>query len=618
MREKPIGITDTTLRDAHQSLWATRMRTEDMVPILEKIDKVGYHSLEVWGGATFDAPLRFLDENPWDRLRTIKAHTRNTPLQMLLRGQNLVGYKHYSDDIVKRFVHHSIKNGMNVFRIFDALNDTRNLEIPIEAVKEGGGHVQAAVCYTISPVHTLEHYVETALKFEEMGADSICIKDMAALLSPYRTYKLVRRLKKEINLPIQLHCHYIGGMAPMNYLKAIEAGVDVIDTSSAPLAFGNSQPAVEMLVAALKDTVYDTGLDLELLYEIAEYWETVRSRRCFQRGVTSLTHMKVFSHQVPGGMISNLHSQLQEQKSLDRLPEVLEEIPKVRAEVGYPPLVTPLSQIVGTQAVLNVLSGKRWGVVPDEMKRYIKGYYGTPPGPMAPKIEKKILGDGERIVERPGSLLKETLEDYAAEIGDLAKNEEDVLMYALFPKITREYLERHKEGVEKTVFLTSREIQAVKEDEYMDLEQVKELINVFEQSDVGELSIEEDGVKINLRKSSTSVEIPVTTQTGAVPESAKSGNVDNSISAEKKYPDNWKEITAIMVGTFYRASSPDASPFVEIGDEVKKGQTVCILEAMKLMNEIHAEEDGIIKEVLVENAQPVEYGQTLFLYEPLS
>ncbi|MDO8886516.1 acetyl-CoA carboxylase biotin carboxyl carrier protein [Candidatus Oleimmundimicrobium sp.] len=615
MREKPIQITDTTLRDAHQSLWATRMRTEDMVPILGKLDKVGYHSLEVWGGATFDAPLRFLDENPWDRLRTVKGHVRNTPLQMLLRGQNLVGYKHYSDDIVRKFVRHAVKNGISIFRIFDALNDTRNLEVPIQAVKEAGGHVQASVCYTISPVHTLEHYVETALKLVDMGADSICIKDMAALLSPYRTFNLIKRIKKEINIPIQLHCHYIGGMAPMNYLKAIEAGVDIIDTASAPLAFGNSQPAVEMLVAALKDTAYDTGLELELLYEIAEYWEKVRERRHFQRGVTSLTHMKVFSHQVPGGMISNLYSQLQEQKSADRLPEVLEEIPKVRAEVGYPPLVTPLSQIVGTQAVLNVLSGKRWGVIPDEMKAYVKGYYGRPPGPMAPEIEKKILGNGERITERPGSLIMETFEDYAKEIGNLAKNEEDVLMFALFPKIAREYLERHQEGVEKTVFLTSREIQAVKEDEYMDLEQVKELIKVFEQSDIGELSVEEDGVKINLRKNVSGAAAQEAYISDSL--SAKSSTAVESDNTKKKYPSNWKEITTPMVGTFYRAPSPDADAFVEVGDEVKKGQTVCILEAMKLINEIAIEEDGIIREILVENAQSVEYGQPIFLYEPI-
>ncbi|RJQ33105.1 MAG: acetyl-CoA carboxylase biotin carboxyl carrier protein [Actinobacteria bacterium] len=615
MRTKPIKITDTTLRDAHQSLWATRMRTEDMVPILEKLDDIGYYSLEVWGGATFDAPLRFLDENPWDRLRTAKQYVRKTPLQMLLRGQNLVGYKHYPDDIVRRFVKHSVDNGMHIFRIFDALNDTRNLQASIEAVKEYGGHAQGAVCYTISPVHTLEHYVETAHKLVEMGVDSICIKDMAALLTPYRTFKLVERFKKEIDLPIDLHCHYIGGMAPMNYLKAIEAGVDIIDTATVPMAFGNSQPAVEMIVAAIKDTAYDSGLDIEKLYEIADYWEKVRERRQFQRGVTSLTHMKVFSHQVPGGMISNLHSQLAEQKALDRLPEVLEEIPKVRAEVGYPPLVTPLSQIVGIQAVLNVLSGKRWGVIPDEMKKYVKGYYGRPPGPMNEEVEAKIIGkDGDRIDGRPADLIEETFDDYAKQIGDLARNEEDVLTFALFPEQAREYLQRHAEGVEDTVFLTSREVSAVKEDEYMDVEQIKELIKALEQSEVGEVTVEEAGVKITVRKSGA---VPVVSS--VISQAESSGEIEEapSAAAGPDYPAEWKPVLAPMVGTFYRASSPDADPFIEEDHEVQVGQTLCILEAMKLMNEIEAEEKGIIRAILVENGKPVEFGQPLFMYEPV-
>lgn len=617
MKVKRIGITDTTLRDAHQSLWATRMRTEDMVPILEKIDKVGYHSLEMWGGATFDAPLRFLDENPWDRIRVVKKYVRKTPVQMLLRGQNLVGYRHYSDDIVRRFVKHAAECGMDIFRVFDALNDTRNMKVPMEAVKEAGKHAQAAVCYTISPIHTLEHYVETALELVKMGADSICIKDMAALLSPYRTYKLVERFKKEVDLPIQLHCHYIGGMAPMNYIKAIEAGVDIIDTASGPLAFGNSQPAVEVIVAALKDTPYDTGLDLDLLYEIADYFEETRSRRSFQRGVTSLNHMKVTSHQVPGGMISNLQSQLEEQKAADRLGEVLEEIPRVRAEVGYPPLVTPLSQIVGTQAVLNVLSGKRWGVIPDEMKAYIKGLYGRPPGPMDPEVEEKILGKEKRIEGRPADLLKEKFEDYAKEVGNLARNEEDVLSFALFPQITKEFLERHKEGTEKAVFLTGREVKAVKEDEYMDVEQIRDLIKAVEQSDVDEVTIEEGDVKVTVRKGKAGAEVSVKTKKEAEEKEKATPASEAAKKEAKEYPDHWKPISAPMVGTFYRKPAPDADTFVEVGDEVEEGQTVCILEAMKLMNEITAEENGVIKEILVENGHPVEYGQHLFLYEPL-
>ncbi|HEY3373862.1 MAG TPA: acetyl-CoA carboxylase biotin carboxyl carrier protein [Candidatus Aquicultor sp.] len=610
MKARPVKVTDTTLRDAHQSLWATRMRTDDMLKILEKHDKIGYWSLETWGGATFDATLRFLDENPWDRLRVIKKHAPRTPLQMLLRGQNLVGYRQYPDDIVRRFVHTSVKNGMHVFRIFDALNDTRNVKVAIEAVKEAGGHAQGAVCYTISPVHTLEHYVETALEMVEMGVDSICIKDMAALLTPYRTFKLVERFRKEIDLPIDLHCHYIGGMAPMNYLKAIEAGVDIIDTATVPLAFGNSQPAVEMIVAALKETPYDTGFELEDLYEIAEYWEKVRAERGFQRGVTSLTHMRVFSHQVPGGMISNLHSQLEQQKALDRLNEVLEEIPRVRAEVGYPPLVTPMSQIVGTQAVLNVLTGKRWAIIPDEMKQYVKGLYGRAPGAIDKEIQTKILGGDKPLTCRPADLITETFEDYAKQIGDLARNEEDVLTYALFPNEARKYLEAHIEGAEKAVFMMSEEIRAVKEDGYMDVNQVRELIKLVEESGVSEVTVEEEGVKISVRKGGVLAAESTAMVTG------NGGATQAEAAPKDNYPSHWKKVTAPMVGTFYRSTSPDADPFVQVGDEVSEGQTLCIVEAMKLMNEIAAEEGGVIREICVENGHPVEYGQLLFVYEP--
>ncbi|RJQ54511.1 MAG: acetyl-CoA carboxylase biotin carboxyl carrier protein [Actinobacteria bacterium] len=611
---RPVKITDTTLRDAHQSLWATRMKMGDMLPVLGQIDDVGYWSLEVWGGATFDSCLRFLDENPWDRLRVIKQHAPKTPMQMLLRGQNIVGYRHYSDDIVRRFVLAAARNGIHIFRCFDALNDTRNLEVAIEAVKEAGAHAQGAVVYTISPVHTLDHYVDTAKRLKEMGCDSICIKDMAALLSPYRGQKLVEHIKQETALPVHLHCHYIGGMAPMNYLKAIEAGVDIIDTACAPLAFGNSQPATEMIVAALKDTPYDSGLDLEKLYDIAEYFEEVRSRLGFQRGVTSLTHMKVFSHQVPGGMISNLQSQLAEQKALDRMVDVLEEIPRVRAEVGYPPLVTPLSQIVGTQAVINVLTGKRWAVIPGEMKAYVKGLYGKPPGPMAPEIEERILGGEEPITSRPGELVTETFDQMAEEIGELARTEEDVLSYALFPKETRAYLELHREGAEKAVFMMSEEVNAVKEDGYMDVSQIRELVQLVEASDVNEVVVEEGGVKISVRKGASGAAAAASVQ------GAGAGQVETPAvapsAATTEVPDGYKEITAPMVGTFYRSPSPDSPPFVEVGDVVEEGQSLCILEAMKLMNEIGAEEKGIIREILVENAEPVQYGQPLFRYEP--
>ena len=456
MRARPVGITDTTLRDGHQSLWATRMHTSEMIPILELMDSIGFHSLECWGGATFDASLRFLDEDPWERLRLIKKHVARTPLQMLLRGQNIVGYRHYGDDIVRRFVYKAAENGMDIFRVFDALNDIRNFETAAAAIKETGKHFQGAVVYTISPVHSLDHYVDVAHKLVDMGADSICIKDMAALLSPFYAEQLVGRLKAELSVPVQLHCHYIGGLAPMTYLKAVEAGVDVIDTATVPLAFGNSQPATEMVVSALTGSPYDSGLDLEKLFEMAKYFEKVRQEGGWDRGVTSLTHMQVYSHQVPGGMISNLESQLKEQNALDRLPEVLEEIPIVRAEVGFPPLVTPMSQIVGTQAVLNVLSGRRWHIVPDEMKEYLRGKYGAAPGPVSQEVLARVLEGEEPIGVRPADLVDETLEDYREEIGDLARSEEDLLSYALFPQTARVYLERHHVGPESDVFQVHR------------------------------------------------------------------------------------------------------------------------------------------------------------------
>jgi len=613
---RPVHITDTTLRDAHQSLWATRMEIGDMLPILPKMDSVGFWSLEVWGGATFDAALRFLDENPWERLRTIKQHCPNTPLQMLLRGQNLVGYRHYSDEIVHRFVSASKRNGIHVFRVFDALNDIRNVVASAEAVKECGGLFEGAISYTVSPVHTLDVYLEYAQQLKDLGADTICIKDMAGMLTPFRTEKMVRALKKEIGLPVHVHCHYIGGMAPMNYVKAAEAGADIVDTAVVALAFGNSQPAVETIVAALKESPYDTGLDLDLLFEIAEYWEGIRKKKNLKRGITTLLSMEVFSHQVPGGMMSNLVSQLEIQKSLDRLPDVLAEIPKVRAEVGYPPLVTPLSQIVGTQAVMNVLTGKRWNIVPQEMRDYVRGYYGKAPGPMDREIVAKVLGDIEPLAAdvRPGSLVTTTYAEVEAEIGDLARSEEDVLMYALFPNEARQYLSAHQEGAEKAVFMMSEEISTVREDEAVDVGQIRELIKVIEASDVSEIVIEEGESKITVRRgvSTAAAAAPAAAAPVAAPVAAPAGEAETHGAGR---PASWKTVVAPMVGTFYSSASPGAAPFVEAGDSFEEGATLCILEAMKLMNEIVAEEPGVIREVAVANGDPVEYGTVLFYYE---
>ena len=602
-KARRILIMDTTLRDGHQSLWATRMKTAEMLPILESMDDIGFYSLEVWGGATFDSCIRFLNEDPWERLRIIKQHCRKTPLQMLLRGQNLVGYRHYGDDIVRHFVARSAENGVDIFRIFDALNDTRNVEVAAEAVKEAGKHFQGAISYTISPVHTIDHYMEVAHIYAEMGADSLCIKDMAALLSPYHGQELVRRLKQEIDLPLELHCHYIGGLAPMTYLKAIEAGVDILDTATVPLAFGASNPATEMVVSALSGTPYETGLELDDLFEIAKYWEEVRKKGGHARGVTSLTHMQVYSHQVPGGMISNLESQLAEQNALDRLPEVLVEIPIVRAEVGYPPLVTPMSQIVGTQAVLNVLSGKRWQVVPDEMKSYLRGKYGKAPGPVSEEVMHRVLGDEKPLTCRPADLIEETVAQFAEEIGDLARNEDDVLTYAMFPATARTFLEKRRHGLEEDVFLTQESEESGSGAE-MNINQIKELIAVVEASSIGEITIEEGDTRITVRKSG---EVAQGTGTGA-PAGPK--------AVEEEEAGDYFVVKSPMVGTFYRAASPTSDPFVEEGDEVKVGQTLCILEAMKLMNEVTSEIAGVVRRVLVENAKPVEYGQSLLYIEP--
>ena len=622
---RPIHVTDTTLRDAHQSLWATRMQMADMLPILPKMDSVGFWSLEVWGGATFDAALRFLDENPWERLRVMKQHCPNTPLQMLLRGQNLVGYHHYSDEIVTRFVHASHRNGIDIFRVFDALNDIRNIEVAAAAIKDCGAHFEGAISYTVSPVHTLDNYLEYAQELKELGADTICIKDMAGMLTPFRTEKMVRALVDEVGLPVHVHCHYIGGMAPMNYLKAAEAGAEIIDTAVVALAFGNSQPAVEMIVAALQESEYDTGLDLDLLFEIAEYWEDVRRRKKLKRGVTSLLHMEVFSHQVPGGMMSNLVSQLELQKAPERLSDVLAEIPKVRAEVGYPPLVTPLSQIVGTQAVINVLTGKRWAVVPKEMKDYIKGYYGKAPGPMDPQIVAKALGKDKPLDPdiRPGSLITTTYAEVEEEIGDLAHTEEDVLMYALFPNEARNYLTLHQEGAEKAVFMMGEEVETVMEgEEPMDVNQIRELIKIVEMSGVNEVTVEEGGAKIVVRKGeagASAAAATVETTTGASQAEASEQSAplqDPHVRDVSERPATWRVIEAPMVGTFYRSPSPGSDPFVNVGDTVEEGDTLCILEAMKLMNEIAAEEAGVIREVCLADAEAVEYGTALLYYEP--
>ena len=437
-----VKITDTILRDAHQSQAATRMRLEEMLPIADKLDKVGYHSLEVWGGATFDSCLRFLKEDPWERLRRLRKAIPNTKLQMLLRGQNLLGYKHYADDVVDEFVKKSIDNGIDIIRIFDALNDVRNMEQAIKSTKKYKGHVQAALCYTISPVHTIDYFVDLAKRLENLGADTICIKDMANLLLPYTAYELVTKLKNTVKVPIQLHTHNTTGTGDMVYLKAIEAGVDVVDTALSPLGNGTSQPATEPLVATLQGTEWDTGLDLNLLNEIADHFKVV-AQRLIKDGYLNQKVLSIdintLIYQVPGGMLSNLLSQLKQQNAEDKFEEVLKEVPRVREDFGYPPLVTPTSQIVGTQAVLNVLTGERYKMITNESKGLIRGEYGQLPGEVSEEIRKTIIGDSEVITHRPADDIPPELDKYREEIKEYLEQEEDVLSYASFPQVSMEF-----------------------------------------------------------------------------------------------------------------------------------------------------------------------------------
>ena len=447
--KRPLKITETVLRDAHQSLIATRMTTEQMLPIIDKMDKVGYHSVECWGGATFDASLRFLKEDPWERLRKLRDGFKNTKLQMLFRGQNILGYNHYADDVVEYFVQKSIANGIDIIRIFDCFNDLRNLKSSVEAVKlvkkeNPNAHAQIALCYTLGDAYTLDYWKETAKRIEDMGADSICIKDMAGLLVPAKATELVQALKDGSSLPIQMHTHYTSGVASMTYMKAVEAGADIIDTAMSPFSMGTSQPATEVMVEAFKGTEYDTGLDQNLLAEIAAYFQPMREE-ALKSGLMNTkvlgVNIKTLLYQVPGGMLSNLVSQLKQQGREDAYDEVLKEVPRVRADFGYPPLVTPSSQIVGTQAVLNVLMGERYKMVSKESKGLVRGEYGKCPAEISDEIVKKIIGDEKRITCRPADLLKPELEQMKKECAEWIEQPEDVLSYALFGQVAVKFFE---------------------------------------------------------------------------------------------------------------------------------------------------------------------------------
>lgn len=465
--KRPVKITETILRDAHQSLIATRMTTEQMLPIIDKMDKVGYHAVECWGGATFDASLRFLKEDPWERLRKLRTGFKNTKLQMLFRGQNILGYRHYADDVVEYFVQKSIANGIDIIRIFDALNDLRNLQCAVKAANKEKGHAQVAISYTLGDAYTMDYYIDMAKKVEAMGANSLCIKDMAGLLVPYEATKLVTAIKKAISIPVDLHTHYTSGVAGMTYLKAVEAGCDIIDTAMSPFAMGTSQPATEVMVETFKGTEFDTGFDQDLLAEIADYFRPMQEN-ALKTGLLNpkvmAVDIKTLLYQVPGGMLSNLVSQLKESNAEDRYYEVLKEIPRVRKDFGEPPLVTPSSQIVGTQAVLNVLSGERYKMVTKETKAVLSGEYGQTVKPFNKEVQKKAIGDKKPITCRPADLLQPELAKIEKEMAEWKQQDEDVLSYALFPQVATEffkYRQAQQTGVDVTAADTTNKVYPV-------------------------------------------------------------------------------------------------------------------------------------------------------------
>ncbi|WP_417513538.1 sodium-extruding oxaloacetate decarboxylase subunit alpha [Marinobacter sp.] len=593
---KPIEVTDLILRDAHQSLIATRMRTEDMLPICSKLDQVGYWSLEVWGGATFDACVRFLKEDPWERLRQLREALPETRLQMLLRGQNLLGYRHYADDVVEAFVQKAATNGIDVFRVFDALNDLRNIETAMKAVKKAGKHAQGTICYTTSPVHTPALFVKQAKDMQAMGADSIAIKDMAGLLTPYATYDLVKAIKAEVDLPLVIHSHSTSGLAPMCQLKAIEAGVDRMDTAISSFASGTSHPATETQVAALKGTDYDTGLDLNLLSEIADYFREVRKK--YQQFESEFTRedVSVQINQVPGGMMSNLANQLKEQSALDRIREVFDEIPRVREDLGFPPLVTPTSQIVGTQAVYNVLAGQRYKTITNEVKRYLQGGYGQPPAPVNADVRNKAIGNEAVDEGRPADQLSPEMDKLRKDIGELALNEEDVLTYAMFPDLGREFLQQRKDGTLVPEALLPPETKS------------RERLSTGVAT---EFRIEVHG---------ESYEVTVT---GSGESGAGKRKLYLSLDGmpEEVLFEPLNEYVAENSGGRMKASTPGhvstAMPgnvvevLVSEGDTVSAGQAVLITEAMKMETEVHADIDGKVEAIYVTKGDRVTPGEVL-------
>ncbi|HHH13872.1 MAG TPA: oxaloacetate decarboxylase subunit alpha [Thiolapillus brandeum] len=603
-----IQITDVILRDAHQSLIATRMRTEDMLPVCDKLDQAGYWSLECWGGATYDACIRFLKEDPWERLRKLREALPNTRTQMLLRGQNLLGYRHYADDVVRAFVLKAAENGMDVFRIFDALNDIRNMRTAIEATKEAGKHAQGAICYTVSPVHTIEGFVELARGLADMGCDSLCIKDMAGLLTPYATEALVKAIKAEVELPLQLHSHATAGLAAMCHLKAIEAGADRVDTAISSWSGGTSHPPTESLVAGLRGTEYDTGMDLELLQEIGMYFYEVRKKyHQFESEFTGVD-TRVQVNQIPGGMISNLANQLKEQNALDRMQEVMAEIPRVREDLGYPPLVTPTSQIVGTQAVINVLTGERYSTITNEVKIYLQGGYGRAPGPVNEELRRKAVGDQEIIEGRPADLLPPELDQLREEIGELADSDEDVLTYAMFPEIGRQFLEQRRAGTLQPEPLEPPPGNGPQEAAPTEF-------NIVLHGESYHIKITGAGHKgqperhFYLTVDGVPEEVLVETLDEVVLTGGAEGAVGKAIAGRRPKPTEEGHVTTSMPGSIVEV-------LVQEGDQIEAGQPVLVTEAMKMETEVQAPISGTVTAVYVQKGDAVNPDEVLVEIKP--
>ncbi|ATX79226.1 pyruvate carboxylase subunit B [Mariprofundus aestuarium] len=607
--KRKLAITELALRDGHQSLLATRMRLDDMLPICDKLDKIGYWSIEAWGGATFDTCLRYLKEGPWVRLRELNKALPNTPIQMLLRGQNLLGYRHYADDVVRKFVDMAAANGVDVFRVFDAMNDLRNVRTAIQQVKANDKHAEGTICYTTSPVHTLEYLIDLGKSLEDMGCDTLAIKDMAGLLTPVSTRELITALKKEVSIPLHLHSHATAGVAEMVQWEAAHAGCDIIDTAISPLAGGTSHPATESMVAAFAGTEYDTGLDLVLLQEIAAHFRDVRKKYARFESDSTRMDTRVFINQIPGGMISNLANQLKEQGAEDKMDEVLDEIPRVRKDFGYPPLVTPTSQIVGTQAVLNVISGKKYKVITNETKSYLKGMYGKALGEINEDVRKLAIGDEATINVRPADLLGNEMDALTREVGDKAKSVEDVLSYAMFPTIALEFFEERETGHFKPESLaTSADVAESAESTPAPALAPTEF-NITIHGENYHIKIEGSGHKSEdvrpfyVKVDNMLEEVMVESLTEVVP--THDGNIDTrkaSKGSRRPKARNDSDVTTPMPGRVVTVT-------VAVGDQIAAGDTVMTVEAMKMENQVLAPVSGIIKAIYVaegDNVNPDE------------